>query len=347
MRRTRSCARRRTRSSSVSGDDNPDGCGVVWYEAGTPHPCRYRTTMPMWAAAGSRRRVRRRQRTRCVAAARLASPGLPHRRRQQRAVRLGALVVLAQRPDRGFTNGIGDSPARRVERRAVTPASRATPTPRCCSRSILDRLDAGAPPAAALVDGSPLVAGGHDGPLNCCSPTGTGWSRPPWATRCSPRRPTASSRRAARRRPGVGTGSRPIRRRRSTPVRDPHRRSRRDPDATATSASTCTSIPTTRAGARGRRAAPASPRRPKTLPPKYFYDDRGSQLFDEITRLPEYYPTRAERDDPRRRTPRHRRPHRRRHARSSSARARRRRHALLLDALDAHGHARGASCRST
>jgi L-histidine Nalpha-methyltransferase len=33
---------------------------------------------------------------------------------------------------------------------------------------------------------------------------------------------------------------------------------------------------------------------PKTLPPKYFYDERGSALFDEITRLPEYYPTRAE-----------------------------------------------------
>ena len=34
---------------------------------------------------------------------------------------------------------------------------------------------------------------------------------------------------------------------------------------------------------------------PKTLPPKYFYDARGSELFDEITRLPEYYPTRTER----------------------------------------------------
>lgn len=33
----------------------------------------------------------------------------------------------------------------------------------------------------------------------------------------------------------------------------------------------------------------------KWLPPKYFYDDRGSRLFEEITRLPEYYPTRAER----------------------------------------------------
>ena len=34
---------------------------------------------------------------------------------------------------------------------------------------------------------------------------------------------------------------------------------------------------------------------PKTLPPTWFYDERGSQLFDDITRLIEYYPTRAER----------------------------------------------------
>ena len=35
---------------------------------------------------------------------------------------------------------------------------------------------------------------------------------------------------------------------------------------------------------------------PKELPPKWFYDQRGSELFDEITRLPEYYPTRRERE---------------------------------------------------
>ncbi|MFD6949403.1 dimethylhistidine N-methyltransferase [Nocardiopsis sp. TSRI0078] len=34
---------------------------------------------------------------------------------------------------------------------------------------------------------------------------------------------------------------------------------------------------------------------PKRLPPKWFYDERGSALFEEITALPEYYPTRAER----------------------------------------------------
>ncbi|MFE5095746.1 L-histidine N(alpha)-methyltransferase [Streptomyces sp. NPDC056638] len=37
-------------------------------------------------------------------------------------------------------------------------------------------------------------------------------------------------------------------------------------------------------------------RHPKTLPPKWFYDAHGSELFEEITRLPEYYPTRAERE---------------------------------------------------
>ncbi len=40
---------------------------------------------------------------------------------------------------------------------------------------------------------------------------------------------------------------------------------------------------------------------PKQLPPKWFYDDRGSELFEHITRLPEYYPTRAEREILRRR----------------------------------------------
>src|SRR6201984_1119486 len=34
--------------------------------------------------------------------------------------------------------------------------------------------------------------------------------------------------------------------------------------------------------------------RPKTLPCKLFYDDFGSALFERITELPEYYPTRTE-----------------------------------------------------
>ena len=35
-------------------------------------------------------------------------------------------------------------------------------------------------------------------------------------------------------------------------------------------------------------------RKPRSLPCRFFYDARGSVLFEEITQLPEYYPTRAE-----------------------------------------------------
>ncbi|MFE9768712.1 L-histidine N(alpha)-methyltransferase [Streptomyces sp. NPDC005808] len=37
-------------------------------------------------------------------------------------------------------------------------------------------------------------------------------------------------------------------------------------------------------------------RTPKSLPPRWFYDAHGSELFEKITELPEYYPTRAERE---------------------------------------------------
>ena len=40
--------------------------------------------------------------------------------------------------------------------------------------------------------------------------------------------------------------------------------------------------------------SPGCARRPKRLPAKYFYDGAGSQLFERITELPEYYPTRCE-----------------------------------------------------
>ncbi len=43
--------------------------------------------------------------------------------------------------------------------------------------------------------------------------------------------------------------------------------------------------------------------KPKRLPPKYFYDAIGSALFDRITRLPEYYPTRCELEILRRHAP--------------------------------------------
>ena len=52
----------------------------------------------------------------------------------------------------------------------------------------------------------------------------------------------------------------------------------------------------------------------KELAPKHFYDARGSELFERICELPEYYPTRTELADPRRPRRRHRGRHRRRRA---------------------------------
>ena len=85
---------------------------------------------------------------------------------------------------------------------------------------------------------------------------------------------------------------------------------------------------------------------PKSLPPKWFYDERGSALFEEITRLPEYYPTRAERAILARARGRDRRGHRRRtlvelgsgSSREDPAAARR---------AAGRRHAGDAMCRST
>ena len=43
----------------------------------------------------------------------------------------------------------------------------------------------------------------------------------------------------------------------------------------------------------GRDMLAALSTRPRSISPKYFYDERGSELFDRICELPEYYPTRC------------------------------------------------------
>lgn len=54
-------------------------------------------------------------------------------------------------------------------------------------------------------------------------------------------------------------------------------------------------LPADQATAMERDVREGLARTPKELSPKYFYDERGSQLFEAITELPEYYPTRRER----------------------------------------------------
>ena len=72
---------------------------------------------------------------------------------------------------------------------------------------------------------------------------------------------------------------------------DPRTRgARRTTTATGDVADVAALDPVARAVLDGLRAAP------KRLPPWLFYDAEGSRLFEQITELPEYYPTRAERD---------------------------------------------------
>ena len=54
-------------------------------------------------------------------------------------------------------------------------------------------------------------------------------------------------------------------------------------------------LPADQAAAMERDVRAGLAKTPKELSPKYFYDERGSQLFEAITELEEYYPTRRER----------------------------------------------------
>ena len=85
---------------------------------------------------------------------------------------------------------------------------------------------------------------------------------------------------------------------------------------------------------------------PKSLPPKWFYDAQGSALFEKITELPEYYPTRAERAILRAVAPRDRRARPGRRRWSSSAPARRRRPGCCSTRCATRARC-AATCRST
>jgi len=77
--------------------------------------------------------------------------------------------------------------------------------------------------------------------------------------------------------------------------RSPARRTRRSllPRASSPRTATLVSLDTETAALRELRESLA--RNPREIPCKYFYDDAGSDLFEQITRLEEYYPTRTER----------------------------------------------------
>ena len=233
-----------------------------------------------------------------------AGRGDGQRRRSPRA-----LAVLPQRRRRRVPHGVGRRAAPAVERAGASPASLGDTDSRgCCSRSCSTASTTGraaatrSAPWSTTVDASSTT--GAPQPAAHRRPIDRGHHRAGNSLFVLDDRVADADRRrvrAVRRRPGVGTRPRRLardRRRRRPAITLPSPGGpSHDPDVTPTPpcASTSTSAPTTSPRALRADAAPGSPPTPKALPPKWFYDERGCELFDEITRLPEYYPTRAER----------------------------------------------------
>ena len=225
----------------------------------------------------------------------------------------------------GFVEGYRDGATRAASGRAQPGDGRvarpATPTARCCSAWCSIRLDRRrrAGRSAVRADGASTAGSATGGKYNLVLTDGdaAAWPRR-WGNSLlpAPRSPAPGAVIVASEpyddEPGLagpsptgrwcvvdGTGA--DRRSRSATPLEPTTRggpAMTDPTPTrdrATSASTCSwARPTSRT-----RCAPTCGRgltaTPKELPPKWFYDDRGCELFDAITRLPEYYPTERER----------------------------------------------------
>ena len=150
----------------LSGDDNPDGFGVVWYEAGTAHPWRYRTTMPMWLQPGLANAFVGVHAHALVAAARLASPGIPIDVASNAPFVSGHWSFSLNGQIEGFTDGIGEKLRAGLSARRHDGIEGATDSEVLFAMT-LDRLDAGTPPAEALVDAIHAVETITHGRLNC------------------------------------------------------------------------------------------------------------------------------------------------------------------------------------
>ena len=190
----------------LSGDTNPDGWGVAWYDApATPTPAWYRTVTPMWDDRDVRRTRGRSSSGAFLAAARLASPGAtldptPATRRSSPTTWSFSLNGIVH----GFPDGVGDELRASVEpgRRARIVGDADTEV---LFALVLERLDAGkragrrrSPPSCDDVARRHRPAGS-----TCCSPTAARRARHARRQLAVPPRPRRS-RPNPRRRPAAG-----------------------------------------------------------------------------------------------------------------------------------------------
>jgi gamma-glutamyl hercynylcysteine S-oxide hydrolase len=149
----------RTPKLQTSGNDNPDGWGVAWDR----HPVeRYRSALPMWEDAGF---VGDERSSFVLAAARYASPGSVRDARNAAPFVDGPWAFSLNGFVSAFRDGFGDvlrallSPARRKRLEGDTDSE-------VVFALVLDRLDDGASPGAALAEATRIVRAESTGALN-------------------------------------------------------------------------------------------------------------------------------------------------------------------------------------
>ena len=133
----------------VSGDSNPDGWGVAWYDAPRTHPSWYRTVTPVWDDDAFAERAASTCSGAFLAAARLASPGATLVDTGNAPFVEGEWAFSLNGIVHGFPAGIGDELRARIEpeRRARIVGDADTEV---LFALVLQQLDRGVPPADAL-----------------------------------------------------------------------------------------------------------------------------------------------------------------------------------------------------
>src|SRR5262245_63426910 len=148
-----------------SGEENPDGWGVGWYEPGSTNPEQYRTVARIWDDTAFEQRSRGIQSGAFLGAARLASPGSTIEEAGNAPFRSGPWLFSLNGGVKGFADGVGDE-----LRAAVSPERRAAIEGDADSEVLfalaLDRLDAGIPAHDALAGVMEHVLGVSSGRFN-------------------------------------------------------------------------------------------------------------------------------------------------------------------------------------
>ena len=294
------------------GTLNADGFGVGWYAAGDPIPARYRRAVPIWDDPSFADVARVTSAGAMLAAVRDATPGTAHGEAAAAPLRAGSWLFSHNGVVDGWPESVADV-AGTLPPGALL-ALEAHVDSALLWALVLHRLRGGSPPAGALAgtiraldeagvtgrfnflltDGRSLAATAAgdslwyrraDGAVTVASEPCDG--DPRWTEVADRHVLTATPREVSVRELATANAAPDS----PSPPRLPEREDHVPLISIERRLPAGFLAESLRADARaGLTSAP------KSLPPKWFYDAQGSALFEKITELPEYYPTRAERE---------------------------------------------------